>query len=128
MENLTPRQQRAVRALLTTPDMAAAAKEAAVSRETVYKWMQVPAFSTALHAAEADALAAVSRRLVRLADTAATTLEAAMRDEATPIATRVRAADAVLSRLLQLRELVTLEERVRELEARYAEHEAWGYR
>ncbi len=78
------------------------------------------AFTTALHAAEADALAAVSRRLVRLADTAATTLEAAMHDEAAPIATRVRAADAVLSRLLQLRELVVLESRVAELEARYA--------
>lgn len=123
MENLTPKQQRAVRVLLTTPDVAAAAKEAAVSRETVYRWMQVPAFSTALHAAEADALAAVSRRLVRLADTAASTLEAAMHDEATPAATRVRAADAVLSRLLQLRELVVLEARVAELEARYAENE-----
>jgi len=119
-DNLTPKQQRAVRALLTTPDVAAAAKDAGVSRETVYKWMQVSVFTTALHAAEADALAAVSRRLVRLADTAATTLETAMHDEATPVATRVRAADAVLSRLLQLRELVVLEERVQELEARYA--------
>ncbi len=119
-DNLTLKQQRAVRALLTTPDVASAAKDAGVSRETVYKWMQVSVFTTALHAAEADALAAVSRRLVRLADTAATTLETAMHDEATPVATRVRAADAVLSRLLQLRELVVLEERVQELEARYA--------
>jgi len=90
--------------------------------------MQVSVFTTALHAAEADALAAVSRRLVRLADTAATTLEAAMHDEATPVATRVRAADAVLSRLLQLRELVSLEERVRELEARHTEQERWAGR
>jgi len=127
-DNLTLKQQRAVRALLTTPDVASAAKDAGVSRETVYKWMQVPVFTTALHAAEADALAAVSRRLVRLADTAATTLEAAMHDEATPVATRVRAADAVLSRLLQLRELVSLEERVRELEARHTEQERWAGR
>ncbi len=118
MENLTLKQRKAVTALLTTPDVTTAAKDAGVSRETVYKWMQLPAFQTALHEAEALALAAVSRRLVTLADTATATLEAAMSDTATPAATRVRAADAVLARLLQVRELVTLEERVRELEAR----------
>lgn len=127
-ENLTAKQQRAVRALLTAPDVSAAAKDAGVSRETVYKWMQVPTFTTALHAAEADALAAVSRRLVRLADTAATTLETAMSDATTPAATRVRAADAVLSRLLQLRELIDLEGRVRELEARDTEQGRWDGR
>jgi phage terminase small subunit len=122
-DNLTLKQRRAVTALLTQPDTTAAARSAGASRDTLYRWLAEPAFQAALRDAEADALAAVSRRLVRLADAAATTLETAMRDEATPAATRVRAADAVLSRLLQLRELVTLEERVRELEARYAEQE-----
>lgn len=117
MENLTLKQRKAVTALLTTPDVTAAAKDAGVSRETVYKWMQLPAFQTALHEAEALALAAVSRRLVTLADIATATLEAAMSDAAIPASTRVRAADAVLARLLQVRELVTLEARVRELEA-----------
>ncbi len=118
MENLTLKQRKAVTALLTTPDVTAAAKDAGVSRETVYKWMRLPAFQTALHEAEAVALATVSRRLVTLADQATLTLEAAMTDITTPAATRVRAADAVLARLLQVRELVTLEERVRELESR----------
>lgn len=118
MENLTLKQRKAVTALLTTPDVTAAAKDAGVSRETVYKWMQLPLFIAALHEAEAAALAAVSRSLVRLAERAAATLEGAMTDEAAPAATRVRAADAVLGRLLQVRELVVLEGRVRELEAR----------
>lgn len=117
-DDLTPKQRKAVRALLAAPDLTAAAKETGVSRDTLYRWLQEPAFAAALHAAEADALAAVSRSLVRLAERAAATLEGAMADEATPAATRVRAADAVLGRLLQVRELVTLEERVRELEAR----------
>ena len=49
--------------------------------------------------------------------TAAATLAKATNDPAAPYATRVRAADASMSRLLQLRELATLEARVRALEA-----------
>ncbi len=129
-DDLTPKQRKAVRALLAAPDVTAAAKEAGCSRDTVYRWMGEPAFVAALHAGEAEALAAVSRSLVRLAERAAATLEGAMSDEGTPAATRVRAADAVLGRLLQVRELVTLETRVRELESRMeAEGEGgdqWG--
>ncbi len=53
---------------------------------------------------------------MRLGRTAAGTLAKAMGDAATPAAKKVRAADAVLGRLLQLRELATLEARVAELE------------
>ncbi len=116
--DLTPKQYKAVRALLAAPDVTAAAKDAGVSRDTLYRWMGEPAFVAAVREAEADALAAVSRSLVRLATRAAATLEAAMDTPYAPVTVKVRAADAVLSRLLQVRELVTLEARVRELEAR----------
>ncbi len=122
-ENLTPKQHKAVTALLTTPDLAAAATAASVSRETVYRWMREPAFQSAIREAEAAALAAVSRSLVRLAQRATATLEEAMSDTTAPLSVRLRAADAVLGRLLQLRELVTLETRVAELEARATERE-----
>ncbi len=117
-ENLTVRQHRAVTALLTTPDVTTAARDAKVSRDTLYRWMADPLFVAALREGEAATLAAVSRSLVRLAERAAATLEGAMTDEATPVSAKIRAADAVLGRLLQVRELVTLEARVRELEAR----------
>ena len=113
---LTPRQRKAVEALLLTGDVSAAAKEAGVSRESLYRWMKEPAFLEAVRAAEALALDELSRLLVRLGRSAATTLETAMGDPAAPAATRVRAADVVLARLLQLRELATLEARVTELE------------
>ncbi len=80
--------------------------------------MREPAFRAALHDAETAALTGVSRALVRLADRAVATLEGAMNDATAPMSVRLRAADAVLGRLLQLRELVTLEERVKELEER----------
>ncbi len=118
-ENLTLKQRKAVAALLTEPDTTAAAKAAGVSRDTVYRWLTEPAFQAALRDAEAGALAAVSRSLVRLAERAAATLDGAMTDPEAASGTKVRAADIVLARLLQVRELVALETRVAELEARY---------
>jgi transposase-like protein len=115
-EQLTLRQRRAVAALLTTGDVPAAAQEIGVDKATLYRWMQQRPFLEAVRTAEAGALDELSRSLVRLGRTAAGTLEAAMGDASAPWATRVRAADAVLGRLLQLRELATLEARVAELE------------
>lgn len=116
LQRLSPRQRKAVEALLTTGDATAAAQAAGIARDTLYRWMGQPLFLEAVRAAEAQALDDLSRILVRLGRTAAGTLAKAMSDAATPMATRVRAADATLGRLLQLRELATLEARVAELE------------
>ena len=113
---LSPKQVKAVEALLTTGEVAAAAQAAGVSRATLHRWLQEPAFLAAVRDAEARALDELSRLLVRLGRTAAATLAKAMSDPAAPYPTRVRAADATLGRLLQLRELATLEARVAELE------------
>jgi hypothetical protein len=115
-EALTPKQRRAVEALLTTGEVAAAAREAKVTRDTLYRWLKQPDFRQAVRDAEAAAVDELSRLLVRLGRTAAATLAKAMSEPAVPWSTRVRAADASLGRLLQLRELATLEARVTELE------------
>ena len=113
---LSTRQRRAVEALLATGEVTSAAQTAGVSRATLHRWLTEPTFVAAVRAAEAQALDDLSRMLVRLGRTAAGTLARAMTDPATPAATRVRSADAVLGRLLQLRELATLEARVNDLE------------
>ena len=113
---LSPKQRRAVEALLSTGEVAAAAREAGVNRASLHRWLKEPLFLQAVREAEAAALDELSRLLVRLGRTAAATLAKAMSDPAVPWATRVRAADASLGRLLQLRELATLEARVTELE------------
>jgi len=115
-QQLTPRQRLAVETLLTTGDVPAAAAAVGVDKATLYRWMQRAHFLAAVREAEAAALDGLSRTLVRLGRTAAGTLETAMGDPKAPYPTRVRAADAVLGRLLQLRELATLEARVAELE------------
>ena len=114
---LTSRQQQAIAAIVATGDVTIAAQSVGVNRATLYRWMKQPQFVQAVHAAEADAVEDLSRMLVRLGRTAVATLAKAMSDPATPAATKVRAANATLSKLLQLRELATLEQRVAALEA-----------
>ncbi len=118
---LTSRQQQAIAAIVATGDVTIAAQSVGVNRATLYRWMKQPQFVQAVHAAEADAVEDLSRMLVRLGRTAVATLAKAMSDPATPAATKVRAADATLSKLLQLRELATLEQRVAALEASVGE-------
>jgi transposase-like protein len=105
-----------VEALLATGEVAAAAREAGINRTTLYRWLKEPAFLSAVRSAETEALDELSRLLVRLGRTAVATIAKAMSDPVTPVATRVRAADVALGRLLQLRELAQLEARVQALE------------
>ncbi len=115
-DGLSPKQRRAVEALLSTGEVSAAAAASGVTRNTLYRWLKEPLFVQAVRETEARALDELSRLLVRLGRTAAATLAKAMSDPAAPYPTRVRAADATLGRLLQLRELAQLEGRVQALE------------
>ena len=120
-EKVTPKKRKAVEALLTKADIKKAAEAAGVSRKTLYRWLKDADFLAALAEAEAEALATLSRTLVALGDQAVAVLRDAMRDSTAPINARLRAADMVLSRLLQLRELVNLDRRLSNLEARVNE-------
>src|SRR4051812_155178 len=116
-QDLTPKQRKAVEALLATGEVKAAASEVGIHRDTLHRWLADPGFLAAVREAEAEALDELSRLLVRLGRTAVATVATAMSDPATPPATKVRAADIALNRLLQLRELAQLEARVQALEA-----------
>jgi hypothetical protein len=116
LQQLSPKQRKAVEALLTTGEVKAAAVEAGIHRDTLHRWLKEPVFLDAVRQAEAAALDELSRSLVGLGRTAVATIANAMSDPVTPVATRVRAADVALGRLLQLRELAQLEARVQALE------------
>ena len=113
---LPPKQRKAIESLLLTGDVATAAESAGVTRNTLYRWLQQPGFRTALRHAEADAIDEVSRVLIRLSKSAVGTLAQAMAERDSPIGPRLRAADITLSRLLQVRELAVLEDRLTALE------------
>jgi len=115
-ENLTPRKRKAIETLLTSGDVTQAARAAGVSRETLYRWLKAPDFQAALNDSTRQALESLSRTLVTLGDKAADTLRQALEDSTLAPGARVRAADIVLARILQLRELVDIETRLAKLE------------
>jgi hypothetical protein len=114
---LTPAQQKAVAALLTTGTITEAAKVAGSARQTLHRWLADPVFQAALREAESEALAALSRRLVTLGESAA----AALTDALAPgrdIRDRLRAAEIVLNNLLKIKELLDFDQRLKALEER----------
>jgi len=115
-DTLSPKKQRAIEVLTTSGNVTEAARAANVSRKTLYRWLREPAFMEALEAVTQESLATLSRSLVRLGNLAAATLARAMVDNTAATGAKVRAADIVLARLLQLRELVSIESRLARLE------------
>lgn len=119
----SPKQHRLIQELLVHGEIVAACKAAEVGRSTAYKWFQLPTFTTALREAEREALTATARRLSRLGLKAVEVLDDTLSDPEAPAAVRVRAADAVLTKLLQLRESVDLDERITAIEQALAHQE-----
>ncbi len=124
---LTSKQRRFLAALHSERSVEHAAERANVSRTTAYRWLADPVFAAALKALEMEALEDTSRALVALSRRAIEVIDAILDDESATPATRLRAADTVLARLLQLREIVTLESRIEALEARHSRQDG-GWR
>lgn len=114
---LTPKQRAAIAALLVSRDVADAAKKAAVGERTLRRWLaEDPAFVKALQAAQRETLEAIIRRLTSLANGAIGVLAAVMSDDKASAASKVRAAEVVIDRLLQLRKQLDIDERLVALE------------
>lgn len=114
-ETLSTKKRAALRALLSGLSLEDAASVAGVSRVSLWRWLQEPAFNAELQRLEADALQAVSRRLLTLATGAADVLEKALQDSKATI--RLRAAALILERLAAYRQAAELERRLEALEA-----------
>ena len=101
---------------MSSRNVAAAAKASGLGVRTLHRWLDDPAFVAELKAVEGAAIDQAVRRLAELSGVAIDTLKAAMLDTELLPGARVRAADIVLSRLLSLKELADLEERITALE------------
>ncbi len=113
---ISTKQKAAIRALLTGASYAEAAAAAKVHENTIGLWMHDSTFQAALHKAESEAMSAISLSLVTLANKAATTLESVLDSLTARDSSKVRAADVVLGRLLEIRQFADLEERITKLE------------
>jgi hypothetical protein len=75
---LSPSQITALAALLAGSAITVAAEQAAVSRETVHRWLREPVFAAAYNRQRRDLWEATETRLLRLADRATTVVERAL--------------------------------------------------
>lgn len=119
---LSSKQRAAIRALIGGANHTQAAEAARCHPNRLAEWMREAAFVGSLHQAEAEALESVSRGLLSLANKARAALESVLDNPLARNTEQLRAADITLARLLQVRELATLENRIADLEA--AQHES----
>lgn len=116
-KKLTPKQKIAIEALVLSGDKTQAATAAGISRPTLYKWYALPHFREALSEAVGEMLSSLAGKLVSQSLVAAGVLVEVMNDTEAASSVRVRAADVLLSRMLQVYQLTELEERISRLEA-----------
>ena len=115
---LSQNQRTVAEALLSGAGKDEAAEAAGVTRRTVDRYLNEPAFRTALEAATGDRIGDVSRRMVGAMDTAAGIMLALAEDEETPASVRLRACIAIVEHGPKLFEIHDLVKRIEHLEAR----------
>lgn len=113
---LTTAQKRAISALLTERNTRDAAAKAKVGERTIWRWLSDNTFRAELTRQEGELIDQAARRLVGLQDGAIAVFDTILTSSTANDANKLRAAQAVLDYLLKLRELVTLEERIKRLE------------
>src|SRR4051794_17795764 len=112
IDALTPKQHKAIVALLNEPTMGAAAKHAGVGERTLYTWLTEPAFDTAYRTARRKAVQQAIGRLQQVSAAAVSVLVRVMANEQTPAGTRVMAAKSVLEFAIKAVELEDIEARL----------------
>jgi hypothetical protein len=103
-QELSPKQTRALVAMLTAKDVASAAKQAGVGERTLHTWLDNPAFRAALKEAEASAVDKAVSLLAGASQYAVGVMLSIMMDESTPGRVRLRAAQSVLDQMVKLRQ------------------------
>jgi hypothetical protein len=111
---LTPKQHKAIHALLTTRTIEEAADEAECHPASIRRWLKEEDFSRAYKQARKDALDAAIAALQGSATRAAHTLEDELDSDSSGI--RVRAAISILDRAIKGQELFDVIERLEALE------------
>ena len=118
---LTPRQLKALQALVTEPTRAAAAKSAGVAERTLRQYLENPEFLAEYRRAYSDALEDAARRAAGALGVALSTLEELADNSLEPGQTRATAAKGLIDAATRLYAMVSVERRLTELEKRMVE-------
>src|SRR5579862_6937927 len=112
----TRKKEEAIVALLSHPNIEAAARAIGIGTTTLTRWLQLPEFDLAYRKARRDAFGQSVARLQQASGAAVSTLLKVMVDANTPASTKVRAPDSVLNHSAKAIELEDIEVRLAALE------------
>ena len=113
---MTPRQQKALAALLTSPSKAAAAKAAGIAPRTLRDYLADPEFQAAYRDAFGNMVEDATRQAPQAISPAMSTLREIVEDREEDAQARISAARAILSHGLKLIETTDILNRLQELE------------
>lgn len=113
---LSAPQKRAIAALLTERTTRDAAQTAQVAERTLWRWLADPEFRAELTRREGALIDQATRSLLTMQGAALEAFDSVLNSDAAKDADKLRAAEGVLTYLLKLRELNSLEERIARLE------------
>lgn len=116
VDQLSPKQEQAIIALLAQPTVLRAAEATGVAESTMHRWLDEPGFAAAYRAARRKAFSQAIAITSRYAPLAVQVLGKIMSDEKAPHSARVQAATAVLKFSRESIELDDLAARIEALE------------
>jgi len=123
-EKLTPKQERALVALLDCGEIKKAAEIAEVGEVTLWRWLQLSDFQTRYRAARRQLVETAIAQLQSDCTTAARVLREVAEDRQAPASSRVAAARAIIEQSVSAVQLTDLQERLEEVERLLQEQEA----
>jgi len=110
------KKEEAIVALLSHPNIEAAARAVGIGTTTLTRWLQLPEFDTAYRKARRAAHSQSIARLQQISGAAVSVLAKIMLDANTPASVRVRAAECVINHANKGIEIEDIEARVATLE------------
>lgn len=113
-KSLTNKQTQVLQMILGGANVTDAAQVSGVSRKTIYSWRQQEHFAKALADEKELALERLSQSLASLSDRAVSALSELLDDPNSNV--RLRAADLVITRQLELKDTLEFERRIKVLE------------
>jgi len=122
-EKLTPKQERALVALLDCGEIKEASRVADVSDVTLWRWLQLPAFQTRYRAARRQLVETAIAQLQSDCTIAVRVLREVAEDKEAPASSRVAAARAIIEQSVSAIQLTDLQERLEQIEKLLDEQE-----
>ncbi len=115
-EKLTPKQERALVALLDCGEIKKASETAGINEATLWRWLQSPDFQSRYRVARRQLVETAIAQLQSDCTVAARVLREVAEDRQAPASSRVAAARTILEQSIGAIELMDLQQRVERLE------------